>query len=114
MLSEKVVQDERHLRNLIERALRKDINPGTKSNVDFIKKVTDEAYESGMSYDVSDMKPRIISFANSASNQSALALQIVMGIHWKSELVDEDAVMQDQPDKPIVVYDVEAGDGALE
>ena len=107
VISEKIVNDERHLRNLIARALAKDINPGTKSNVDFIKKVTDEAYDSGMSYDVTDLKPRIISFANSATNQSHIALGIVQKIHWKSELVDEDAIMTDQPEKPIVVFDVE-------
>lgn len=107
VLSEKTVQDERHLRNLIMRALAKDINPGTKSNVDFIKKVTDEAYESGMSYDVTDLRPRIISFANGATNQSHIALATVQKIRWKSELVDEDAIMHEQPEKPIVVYDVE-------
>lgn len=107
VIGEKIVQDERHLRNLIESALKKNINPGTKSNVDFIKKVTDEAYESGMSYDVTDLKPRIISFANSATNQSQVALATVMKIHWKSELVDEDAIMTDIPEKPHVIYDVE-------
>lgn len=107
VISEKIVQDERHLRNLIEGALRKRVHPHTKSNVDFIQKVTDEAYDSGMSYDVSDLKPRIISFANSSSNQSTAALNVVMKIHWKSELVDEDALMEDQPEKPIIVYDVE-------
>jgi len=107
VLSEKTIQDERHLRNLIMGALQKRVHPHTKSNVDFIKKVTDEAYESGLSYDVTDLKPKVISFANSSSNQSSAALNVVMGIHWKSELVDEDAIMEDQPEKPIVVYDVE-------
>jgi len=107
VISEKIVKDERHLRNLIRKAVRKEFQPGTKTNVDFIKKVTDEAYDTGMSYDITDLKPAIIAFANSSTNQSALALQIVTTIHWKSELVDEDAIMEEQPEKPLVVYDVE-------
>ena len=107
VLSEKTVKDEQHLRNLIRKAVRKDIGPGTKTNVDFIKKVTDEAYDTGMSYDITDLKPAIIAFANGSSNQSQIALQVVTTIHWKSELVDETAVMEEQPDKPHVIYDVE-------
>jgi hypothetical protein len=107
VLADKTIQDERHLRALIKKALQKDVNPGTKSNIDFIKKITDEAYRSGMSYDVTDLRPKIIAFANGATNQSALALKIVTTIHWKSELVDEDAIMEDQPEKPHVIYDVE-------
>lgn len=107
VLSEKTIKDEQHLRNLIRKALKKEINPGTKTNVEFILKITDEAYGLGMSYDITDLKPRIIAFANGASNQSRQALELVMKIRWKSELVDEDAVMEEQPDKPVVVYDVE-------
>lgn len=107
VMSDKNIKDDQHLHNLIERALRKDINSGTKSNVDFIKMITDEAYDNGVSFDVTDLKPRIISFANSASNQSHIALATVMKMHWKSELVDENAVMEDQPEKPHVIYDVE-------
>lgn len=108
VLSEKIVKDEKHLRNLIRKALNKDVGtPGTKTSVEFIKKVTDEAWELGMSYDVTDLKPRIISFANGATNQSQQALEIVMKIHWKSELVDEDAIMTEQPEKPHIIYDVE-------
>lgn len=108
VLSDKTIKDERHLRNLIAKALRKDAGtPGTKTSVDFIRKITDEAWDSGMSYDVTDLKPKVISFANGATNQSVQALGVVTQIHWKSELVDEDAIMEEQPDKPIVVYDVE-------
>ena len=107
VLTEKTIQDERHLRNLIKKAVNKDFQPGTKVNVDFIRKITDEAYEAGMSYDITDLKPGLIAFANSASNQSQQALEILTKIHWKSELVDEDAVMEEQPEKPHVIYDVE-------
>ena len=53
MLKAKTIQSEQGLRELIQRNLRKEIHPGTKPSVDFIKKILDEAYESGMKYDVS-------------------------------------------------------------
>jgi hypothetical protein len=68
MLDDKTIQDERHLRNLIKKAVNKDFQSGTKVNVDFIRKVTDEAYDAGMSFDITDLKPGIIAFANSASH----------------------------------------------
>jgi hypothetical protein len=107
VLSERTIKDEAHLRAHVRKALRKGYHPGTKSNVDMIKKVTDEAYDTGMSFDITDLKPSVISFAAGSTNQSERALDTVMTIKWKSELVDEDAVMEDQPEKPIVVYDVE-------
>jgi len=107
VLSDKTIKDERHLRNLIRKAMNKDFQPGTKSNVEFIKKITDEVYEQGTSYDITDLRAKIIAFANAASNQSDLALKIVTQIHWKSELVDENAIMEEMPDKPHVIYDVE-------
>lgn len=45
MVDAKQVQNERHLRILIKKALAKEINPYTKPNVDFIAHVMEEAYE---------------------------------------------------------------------
>jgi hypothetical protein len=70
MLTKETIQSEQGLRKLIERNLRKEIHPGTKSSVDFIKKILDDAYESGIKYDVTDLRPRIIAFANNSSNQA--------------------------------------------
>ena len=79
------IQDEKHLRALINKALRKDVNPGTKSNVDFIHKCLEDAYKQGISYDVTDMKPRIIAFAGTSSNQSIAAFKIVKTMKFASE-----------------------------
>lgn len=45
MVDAKQVQNERHLRILIKKALAKEISPYTKPNVDFIAHVMEEAYE---------------------------------------------------------------------
>src|SRR5262249_22724717 len=45
MIDQQAMRSERGLRDLIMRNLRKEIHPGTKSSVDFIKKILDDAYE---------------------------------------------------------------------
>jgi hypothetical protein len=85
MLKAKTIQSEQGLRELIQKNLRKEIHPGTKPSVDFIKKILDDAYESGMTYDVSDLKNRIMAFANNSTNQAAMCLRTVTEMKWASE-----------------------------
>lgn len=106
VLSEQGVQSEKGLRALVARALRKEIHPYTKSNVDFIQKVLDDAYKSGMAYDLTDMKQDIIKFALGSSNQSERALEVVGRMQFKSE--DEmEATDKDATDDRLVFFDIE-------
>ena len=89
MLKEKTMASEKGLRDLIERNLRKEFQPGTKPSVDFIKKILDDAYESGMSYDVTDMRSRIITFAAHSTNQAREAGKVVRQMKWKSRDMEE-------------------------
>ena len=57
MLKAKTITTEKGLRELIERNLRKEIHPGTKPSIDFIAHILDEAYEDGLKYDVTDLRP---------------------------------------------------------
>jgi hypothetical protein len=115
MLKEKTIKSEQGLRKLIERNLRKEILPGTKSSVDFIKKILDEAYESGMTYDVTDLRNRIVVFANNSTHQAATALKVVSEMKWASEdtrIPKEDAGTGEvdaevAEDKRLVFFDVE-------
>src|SRR3954468_11103573 len=84
MLQAKTIQSEQGLRELIERNLRKEIHPGTKPSVDFIKKILDDAYESDMRYDVTDLRPRIVAFANNSTNQAQASLKVVKEMKWAS------------------------------
>ena len=79
------IKSEKALRTLIKRHLAKEIMGATKPSIDMIAKVLDEAYESGLGYDVSDMKNAIIAFAAGSTNQADKCLQIVSGMKWKSE-----------------------------
>jgi len=105
MIDAKVIQNEKGLRSLIERNLRKEIHPGTKSSVDFIKKILDDAYENDISYNVEDLRGRILSFAAGSTHQSDLAIKTVKQMHFMSE--DKANAMVDVSDKPIVFFDVE-------
>lgn len=106
VLKDKTIKSEKGLRELIERNLRKEIHPGTKPSVDFIKKVLDDAHESGMKYDVTDLRPRITAFASSSSNQSNIALKVVSTMKFSSEkeLTSDDV---DTTDGRLVFFDVE-------
>jgi hypothetical protein len=64
VLKAKTIKTEKGLRELIERNLKKEIHPGTKPSIDFIAKILEEAHESEVKYDLTDMRSRIVAFAN--------------------------------------------------
>ena len=85
VLSDKTIQSEKGLREMIDRNLRKEIHPGTKPSIDFIKHILDEAYESGMEYDVTDYKPRLIAFANNSTNQFETSIKLVQQMRFRGD-----------------------------
>jgi energy-coupling factor transporter ATP-binding protein EcfA2 len=105
VLTEKAITSERGLRRMIERNLKKEIHAGTKPSVDFIHKVLEEAYESGMEYDVSDMRTKILAFANNSSNQAGTALKTVQSMKFSSER--EHVSVDREGDERLVFFDVE-------
>jgi hypothetical protein len=115
MLQTQTIQSEKGLREMITRNLRKEIHPGTKPSVDFIKHILDEAYDDGMTYDVSDMRSKIMAFANNSSNQSLNSLKVVTQMKFQGRDVtkDNDAPGPAKPDDVkvkdarIVLFDVE-------
>jgi len=105
MVTEQSIKDEKHLRNLIKKGLRKEVFPNTKPSVDFILKILDDAYKSGMHYDVSDMAPDIQQFAMSSSHQAETCLKLVSKMRFKSEDPSDNVESYDKG--PIVFFDVE-------
>lgn len=84
--------DERHIRALINKALRKEASPGgTKTNVDFIHHILEEAYKQGLVYNVTDMQNRIFSFAALSTNQAMAAMKLVQDMKFASEARLEEA-----------------------
>jgi energy-coupling factor transporter ATP-binding protein EcfA2 len=105
LLSNKSISSEKGLRELIGRNLRKEIHPGTKPSVDFIHTILEEAYESGLAYDVSDMRSVIMTFAAKSTNQSELCIKTVLSMKFVGQ--NEMPENVDHEDKPLVFFDVE-------
>lgn len=107
MLKSKTIQSEQGLRDLIQRNLRKEIHPGTKPSIDFIKKILDDAYESGMQYDVRDLRSRIVAFANNSTHQAQAALKVAKEMKWASAdaMEDKQEAFSSDPDRVIEVKD---------
>ena len=95
MLGEHKIKSEQKLREMIDRNLKKEIHGATKPSIDFIKKILDDAYEEGLAYDVSDLKPVLMTFALSSTNQSLQSLKIVQSM----QLVGKSAAESDQTDR---------------
>ena len=121
VLSEQTMKSEKSLRDLIARNFQKEFHSGTKPSLDFIKKILDDAYNSGMVYDVTDLRPRVLAFAARSSNQALTCLKIAQGMKYQSAVTTQDNdisdplvgtpadIKQDAESEatPVVFYDVE-------
>lgn len=104
MVNNSVVQTEKGLRTTIKKCLNKEIHSSTASNVSFIFDVLEKAYESGMTYDVSDMRNAVYCFAASSTHQAEKCIKMVTNMHFKSE---ENENTNKDSEKPIAFYDIE-------
>ena len=112
VLAAETVKSEKGLRDLIARNFKKEIHPGTKPSIDFIAKILDDAYASGLSYDVTDLRPKIVAFANNSTNQALACLKVVQRMRFSSEAVpgavpDPRLSPDAKVDDPLVFFDVE-------
>lgn len=105
MLNFTAVQSERGLREQILRNLNKEIHPSTKPSMDFIWKILDDAYKSGLKFDVTDLRPRILAFANNSSNQADYCIKLVSKMTFQS---DEPSVTPEAYQaEELIFFDVE-------
>lgn len=107
MLQAETIQSEKGLRDLIARNLNKEIHPGTKPSIDFIAHILEEAFLSGMTYDVSDLKQRIVIFANNSTNQPLAALKVVQKMRFKSDDPIQPKPEPETKDDRLTFFDVE-------
>lgn len=106
MVSDIVLHGERSIRTLIKKHLRKEIVPSTRQSIDLIDSILNKAYDSGMTYDISDMQPLILQFATTATHQSQYCVTKVANMKLRSKEERED-VDNGEDGLPIVFYDVE-------
>ena len=99
-----VIKNEKMLRTMIIRNLRKEYHDATKPSIDFINKLLNDSYYSGMHYDVTDLRPSILAFAAGSTNQADYCIKLVNDMKFKSEDASEPV---DSESDAIVFYDVE-------
>lgn len=98
------IKTEKGIRTLIKRNLRKEIHPGTKPSIDFIHKILEDAYNSELHYDVTDMRTAVLTFAASSTHQADYCIKLVNKMQFKSK---EPANASVDIDNKIIFYDVE-------
>lgn len=116
MVSERVIQDERHLINLIMKAMRsteegcKDPIPGCEHHVtacNFIRDILDQAYESGMHYDVSNLRKVVRAFGMCSHNSKKRCADVIRAMKWQSE--EEPPQIEGSKRDIDVIFDWEVG-----
>ena len=101
------IKSEKGLRIMLLRNINKEIHADTRSSVDFIYKILEDAYNSDMRYDVSDLSNAVLALAASSTNQSKYCIKLVNKMHFKSaEPVEMENASTDDQD-PLVFFDCE-------
>ena len=104
MVNFEAIKSEKGLRMMVKRNLNKEIHAATKPSIDFIYKILDDAYNSGLNYDISDMRNSVLAFAASSSHQSDYCIKLVNKMKFKSNDQSEEI---DKSGSPLVFYDIE-------
>ena len=111
MVEEFVLKNEKAIRTIIEKNLRKEYHPGTKPSIDYIFKILEDAYKNDIQYDVTDLRPKILAFANNSSNHAEYCVKLVDKMHFMSDVDtsngDEVRRGQYDPDADIAFFDIE-------
>lgn len=117
LINKDVEITERDVRIKVKRCLNKEYEkmPKTVLNVMFIKKLLDDLYSSGKTYDVSDLFKPVHSFASASHNSAGKCLELVSQMKWCSKEYEVKETggtlpvetVQPEDDRPMVFYDVE-------
>ena len=107
---------EKALETTIRKCLLREVHADTTSNIDFIKKILDDAYASGKSYSIDPrLRQKVFLFASNSTHQSEKCLKTYKDMKWESEDHDN-GVLSSIPslrskvpyeEKPIIFFDLE-------
>ena len=115
VIDKEKIKDETHLVNCVKKALRwyqakqnkikmtqseydswfkalpenYFVHMGTSPNISYIKKVLDDAYAAGFSYDITRLRPAISAFATNSTNHPNDCIKLVNQMHFKSADIEE-------------------------
>lgn len=105
VINTEVIKNEKILRKFILNCLNKEHWGATAPEIDFIYSELEKCYQSGMKYDISDLQPSIIAFANDSTNQAQKCLRVVRQMRFKSD--EPSDPVEYGEDAPIVFFDIE-------
>lgn len=100
------ITNEKAIRTIIIKNLRKEYHANTKPSIDFIYDTLEKAYDSGLKYDVSDLRNDVLTFAMRSSNKSDYCVKLVGKMKFKSEEPSENKEVEGVKDTP-VFFDIE-------
>lgn len=98
------IQNEKMLRTMVKKNLRKEYHAATKPSIDYIYDLLEDAYKRGIPYDVSDMRGAIVAFAAQSTNQADYCLKLVGKMKFKGE---EESKQVESKDDILVFFDCE-------
>ena len=107
MVNFDTLKNERSIRTLIKKNLNKEVHSATKPSIDFISKILDDAYNSGMKYDVSDMRNAIFQFAAGSTNNADYCIKQISKMKFKSKEEYTDDDIFEPVDDRFVFFDIE-------
>ncbi len=104
-------KNEKILRAMIIKNLKKEYHPATKPSIDYIEKLLSDAYNSGASYDVRDMQNDVLAFAMGSTHKADYCVNLVSNMRFCSkDILDKEAELENiyvDENAPIVIFDVE-------
>ena len=104
-------KNEKVLRSMIIKNMKKEYHPATKPSIDYINKLLDDAYESGATYDVRDLQNDVLVFAMGSSHKADYCVDLVANMRFCSkDILDKEVELENahvDEDAPIVIFDIE-------
>ena len=94
------MKNEKAIRTLIQNSLEKKHHGATAPEVDLIFATLEQAYEDGLHYDVRDLRPKVLAFANNSTNQAEKCVKKVMDMKFCSDDISEPV----EAEKDIIVF----------
>ena len=110
MINFESLKNEKAIRTVIIKCLRKEVHSATKPNIDFIYTILEDAYNTEMSYDVTDLRPAILEFALNSTNNAQWCVKMVTNMKFtSSDIIDtsSDSVSTNDTEGPLYFFDIE-------
>lgn len=110
MLNVDSIKSEEQLRALIKNCLGKKHHGHTTPEVNYIFSELEKAYKNGVSYDVTDLRPKVRAFALNSHNQPKQCMRLVGKMKFKSGNFEDKDLNPEERNLPVNWVRVQVGD----